>query len=184
MLRLCVTLLLLTFAFQFTQAQSCNKRYKSDGYNPDYRNESAYGKKSAIYAEFQNQFDGFTINYDMRFSNRLNSGPGFRIGIGTERFTSDDNVPVTTESLVIPAGVNYLIGNRRHSLEAGIGANFKFDTAFDDIEEGWHGNAFLNVGYRFKPIRNGVVFRWSWTPLIDLDGMDLGFSTWSIGWGF
>jgi len=73
-----------------------------------------------------------------------------------------------------------VFGKRRHSLETGVG--FTTILAQNDTEFG--GQAFFNFGYRFKPIRKGIVFRFNYTPTFDAQGVEFGRTGVSLGWGF
>jgi len=137
--------------------------------------------QKAIYMEWRGNGIGKSINFDSRFSNGRN-GLGMRIGLGATEveFDRESENPLTYNALTIPAAINYVFGKRRHSLETGVG----FTTILNENNPEFDGQAFLNFGYRFKPIRNGLVFRFTYTPTFDADGIEFGKTGLSLGWGF
>ncbi len=134
-----------------------------------------------------------SANYDMRLKRGIQDGLGFRVGVGGGRIegTTNDGDYLDASLLTIPLSVNYLVGKRRSAFEAGIGVTPVFvnaDLAIIDDEitygKGWGAIGFLNLGYRFQPIRNGVMFRADWTPVIYSEGFSPGFFGVSLGFGF
>jgi len=59
-----------------------------------------------------------------------------------------------------------------------------FTTILDKNDDDFNGQAFLNLGYRFKPIRKGIVFRVNYTPTFNTEGVQFGKTGISVGWGF
>jgi len=98
------------------------------------------------------------------------NGLGLRAGIGATEivYDQDSENQLTYDALTIPAEINYLFGKRRQSIEAGVG----FTTILEQNDTEFGGQAFLNIGYRFKPIRKGIVFRFNYKTGV------------SLGWGF
>lgn len=153
-----------------------------DGYKErkNRRNEMNSPQK-AIYFEWKGNGIGKSINFDTRFSNGR-SGLGLRVGIGATEIEYDraGENSFTYDALTFPAAINYVFGKRRHSLETGVG----FTTILEQNDTEFGGQAFLNLGYRFKPIRNGIVFRFNYTPTFDAEGVEFGKTGISLGWGF
>lgn len=137
--------------------------------------------QKAIFVEWRGNGIGKSINFDSRFSNGRN-GLGLRVGIGATEFEYERGTEsqVTYDALTIPAEINYLFGKRRHSIETGVG----FTTILEQNNSDFNGQAFLNIGYRFKPIRKGIVFRFNYTPTFDAQGIEFGKTGISLGWGF
>lgn len=143
--------------------------------------ETSSSFKNAIFVEAFGQGLHTTINYDMRIKKGTQDGLGFRIGAGgIFTGTSDaDAGPVVNGVLAFPFGLNYLIGKKRSSIEAGLGLTPHY--AKTDIhsptkpriveENGWSTNGYLNLGYRFQPMDNGFMFRLNWTPVISSTGL-------------
>jgi len=186
MQRLLFSILLFTFSITYIQAQSCNS---NENYN--YNN---YGKKNydegrspqkAIFVEWRGNGIGKSINFDSRFSGGSN-GLGLRVGIGATDLELDttDETDISYSALTIPAGINYIIGKRRHGIEAGVGYTTILDKNNDDHE----GQAFLNLGYRFKPKRSGILFRFTYTPTFNANEIEFEFdktkTAISLGWAF
>ncbi len=134
-----------------------------------------------------------SANFDMRFKRGASDGLGFRAGIGggpIEGYT-DNGDYIDGNLVTIPLSVNYLAGKRRSYFEAGAGitpvfANVDLAIFEGDIYsgKGWGAAGFLNLGYRFQPIRNGVMFRLDWTPVITSEGFFPGFFGASLGYSF
>ncbi|MBD1397809.1 hypothetical protein H9Q13_11595 [Pontibacter sp. JH31] len=156
-------LLLIVFSFQ-AEAQT----------------QSIESHKKAIFVEAYGQGLHASVNFDMRFVKGVPCGLGFRLGVGGI-FTGTSNADAGTEAtgvVAFPAGLNYLIGEKKSSVEAGLGVMPYY--ARTDIysptnpemidKNGWGTNGYLNLGYRFQPIGNGFMFRLNWTPVISSTG--------------
>lgn len=136
--------------------------------------------KKAIFVEAFGQGLQTSVNYDMRLKKGSQDGFGFRLGAGgIFTGTSDaDAGPVAYGVLAFPFGLNYLIGEKKSSLEAGLGLTPHY--AKTDIysptkprivnDAGWSTNGYMNLGYRFQPMDNGFMFRLTWTPVINSTG--------------
>jgi hypothetical protein len=102
------------------------------------------------------------INFDTRFSKKEN-GFGGRIGIGG--FSIDGS-----SLLMVPFGVNYLIGKPETKNFFEVGANLTYVSASDNGSEADPDNNMadtwgsLTLGYRHQPIGKGVTFRISVNP--------------------
>ncbi|MFT2011465.1 hypothetical protein ACMA1I_22520 [Pontibacter sp. 13R65] len=142
--------------------------------------ESTDSHKKAIFVEAFGQGLQASINYDMRFKKGVQSGLGFRLGIGgiSTGTSNNDAWNVRSGVIAFPVGLNYLVGEKKGSFEAGIGLTRH--NAFTDTysptkpnivdENGWDTNGYLNLGYRFQPLSNGFMFRLIWTPVISTTG--------------
>jgi hypothetical protein len=78
-----------------------------------------------------------------------------------------------------------LIGKRRNSLELGtvITPQFTFRKVLNDPQVAVLG--FINLGYRFQPLKEGLVFRAGWQPYYSTrSGLSPTFVGASIGYGF
>lgn len=134
------------------------------------------------------------MNYDTRFAKGRNDGLGGRVGIGGLGFstTDDQGNKVTAGLVTVPIVLNYIVGNQRSGLELGAGATILYasssgdsDGGVDDfIEVGMGASGFLNVGYRAQPIRNGPIFRLTWTPALNISGFSPSWLGISLGYAF
>jgi len=176
------------FGTQFINAQSCGSFNGNSDYNNNYSKRAAMKAakyetdkpKKAIFMEWNGNGIGKSINFDSRF-NSTHNGPGFRVGLGgTDISRIENGNSLDYSALTIPAELNYIIGKKRHSLEAGVG----FTTILDSETDGFNGTGFLNFGYRWKPLRKGLVLRANITPRVNTEGLDFGYSGFSLGWGF
>jgi hypothetical protein len=147
-------------------------------------------RNKAFYVEALGSGITISLNYDFRFK-PTQSGLGMRVGVGGGS-VSNQNSPGGGGLVTVPVLVNYLIGERRTAFEAGAGVTMAYVTASDlDIGNGelFSDNLFavvgsLNMGLRLQPVRNGVVFRLNWTPLIGKTGFKAGIFGVSLGYGF
>ena len=133
-----------------------------------------------IFAELGGNGLLFSGNYDMRLKRGAQDGLGFRIGLGGGRIIND-------AYFTIPFGVNYLLGAGRSALEVGLGltpAHYRSSTysnnALHSMDK-WYGLVMLNIGYRFQPLRDGVMFRIDWTPGLNGDRVVRGYAGLSLG---
>jgi len=103
------------------------------------------------------------------------------VGIGRERISfSEGGTILNSKAVTLPVALNYVLGKRRHSLEAGVGITPMLRSGFEDAGT----TGVVNLGYRFKPLRKGLVIRANITPHINANGIETGFAGFSIGAGF
>ncbi len=117
-------------------------------------------KSQAVYLEVGGSGAIYSLNFDTRFSSKVN-GLGGRIGFGiTPLFLGG---AVTTVPLVI----NYLKGEKKHFFEMGAGATYISVTGaiFGLVEYESAVIANLAIGYR-RVSESGFTFRAGLTPLI------------------
>jgi hypothetical protein len=113
--------------------------------------------RKSIYGEVAGNGPGISLNYDRRFKTDRNGGLGYRVGIG---WAGDGTAS-------FPLAINHLLGNGRNALETGIGITpiVRYDK--DPYQSLIDGVGVLNVGYRFQPLRDGLLFRLTWAPAFD-----------------
>ncbi|GAB3273172.1 hypothetical protein GCM10027347_45340 [Larkinella harenae] len=148
------------------------------------------GRNKAIYAEALGSGLTLSLNYDFRFK-PTQSGLGMRAGIGGGSF-SDNNSDVRAGIVTAPILVNYLIGERRVAFEAGAGITMLYATASGTDSgtgefirrKGFGAFGSINTGLRLQPIRNGAIFRLTWTPVVNGDGFRAGWFGVSLGYAF
>ena len=115
----------------------------------------------AVYVELGGELGNITVNYDSRFSKRLD-GLGFRLGIGRSS---------NFRNFVINSEVNYLIGNNRKGrfFEIGLGHTFYSDyRSFYSEYNVRRSNQTIqfSIGYRSQPIQGGFLFRGGLCPIV------------------
>lgn len=113
----------------------------------------------AIYFQIGGSAPFLSVNYDSRFSKKLN-GLGFSAGLG---FFGISGVSVFS----IPVSINYLIGQKNHFVELAAGTTFvsaRFDW-FDDTQSSSTFIHHINIGYRYQPEHGGFFFRGGISPL-------------------
>ena len=152
---------------------------------------SDYIRKS-VYLELLGNGLAYSVNYDMRFKKNQQDGLGFRIGAGGFSITGydSDGVEVKGSLLTFPIELNYLIGKKRSALETGIGVSPLFLGAKIEVDDekiggtGSGANVFLNLGYRFQPLKKGFTARINWTPIINSGGFIPAWFGISLGYSF
>lgn len=148
----------------------------------------------AIFIEGLGNGLGLTANFDMRFKKGVQDGFGFRAGIGGLHLGSADYDGGTIQNklLTFPVTVNYLVGDKRSAIEAGIGITPIYATVDTYSptkpklvdESGWSSSGFLNLGYRLQPLNNGFMLRVDWTPAFNSTGFSPAWFGLSLGYGF
>lgn len=143
----------------------------------------------SIYAELGGPGAAYSINYDTRFSKKMN-GSGIRAGISYTPLSDQ-------KALVVPVLFNHLLGHRSHFFESGAGVilyhyqsdNFhhffsnhvvfppdyytgeKFYQEGQSYPEGrvTENGAIYTVtaGYRYQPLKGGLMIRAGAGPIFD-----------------
>lgn len=137
-------------------------------------NEPLYAKPArSLYGEIGGP-GIFSINYDRRF--RGEKGLGFRAGAGGIGFLNEG-------VFTVPVGLNHLSGKDGHYLELGAGGSLIIISdgeIFDEQNSTVFG--YLNVGYRYQPLKKGFTGRVFLSPIIAggtvfpfYGGISLGF---------
>ena len=130
------------------------------------------------------------VHYDMRLNKGRMDGIGFRAGVGLAPLSG-----VTLATL--PLEFNHVLGKKRSSLITGIGiipsivVMNRENVYLDDnqpisINERVVGlaGAYLTLGYRFQPLRNGVMFQINWNPILSGSTLSPRWFGISLGYGF
>lgn len=161
----------LDFAFKYNLLPPPTKTVRENKETAKYSNS-----RKSVFGEFLGNSPGISVNYDQRFKSDSNGGLGFRVGVGVGRFDS------FTPS--VPVALNYILGDGRNGLEAGIGITPKIAFNKSDDESTLEAQGFLNLGYRFQPLRDGFMFRLTYTPTFNAEGLHMGWAGVSIGHTF
>jgi hypothetical protein len=134
-------------------------------------------------------------HFDMRLKKGQMDGAGLRVGIGGVSFRMrTDSLRTTLGAVVFPLEFNYLTGKRRSSFIAGVGLLPMYATlgavgtvngeSGALIRDGFAlAGGFVNMGYRFQPLRNGLMLQLTLTPVI-LRGAGLIPLNFGLGLGF
>lgn len=135
-------------------------------------------KRQVAYVELVGSGVFGSVNYDFRFKPG-NDGLGMRTGLGY--------VP---DVLVIPIGLNGLVGKNRIAFEYGAGVSasvfFKSKSGNQTFSSGINNLGFIGfakAGIRVTPKNNGLFFNINWNPMINTDeirwiwfGIGIGYS--------
>ena len=81
--------------------------------------------------------------------------------------------------------VNYIAGTGRSGIEGGIGITTGWAPSkpVDDPRTSVWAN--LNLGYRFQPIKKGLMLRAIWSPMLNFNGgSDPSWAGVSVGYSF
>ncbi|MFZ4634106.1 MAG: hypothetical protein ACOYNO_07865 [Saprospiraceae bacterium] len=146
----------------------------------------------AIYVEALGNGPLISLNYDTRLKKGIQGGLGLRAGVGTINVegTDSNGTSVDVNIISVPVALNYLVGQKRSAFEAGVGVTpiYLANELLNDngiyTNEGLSVVGFLNAGYRFHSIRNGVMFRLTWTPAISSEGFTAAYGGFSLGMNF
>jgi len=139
------------------------------------------GYRQAVFIELLGNSPLMTLNYDRMLKRHHNDGFGVRAGFGLGEYIDSDFAQMPNY-LSIPIGVTYIIGPKRHALEAGVGYTAQFLSSPIPEKLPSRSSANLNLGYRFQPLRDGLLFRIYWAPyyrrqvLTGWAGVSFGFS--------
>jgi len=144
--------------------------------------------RKALHIELRGSGISSSANYDMRLKKDRNDGFGLRAGIGNGRSyytpVTNNNKSTRRTYISVPLDMNYVIGKKRHGLEAGAG--FTPQIALDRVENGpqFISTVPLSIGYRLQPIKEGFIARISWTATINKYGFYTGSPGVSVGYSF
>lgn len=131
-------------------------------------------------------------NFDLRLKPDQNDGFGLRAGVGGGSFSGydDQGNSVSIGVVTFPLAINYLVGKKRSSFESGLGITPMYlsapGTITDEIVsgKGFSVTGFLNAGYRYQPINNGLMFHVKWTPAVNSSGFSPKWFGLGLGYSF
>lgn len=164
------TLLVMTPVFASVQAQV----------------KSAPYTKNAVCYEGLGEGGLYSLNYDHRFASDLS----VRAGVTAWPFGGEhDTFGLGVGIIALPLTVNYLLGGDGNYLELGWGLIPVFGIA--NVNLFWQTTSSSKsmilgtgvVGYRYQPMKNGMIFRIDFTPFFNLNN----FAPWggiSVGYAF
>lgn len=151
-----------------------------------------------IFAELLGNGILYSFNFDMRTAKGKRNGWGLRAGIEYLGVATDS----AAVSLVgLPFGINYLFGEKRGFLELGLGATWlrgkiraragqptpvdeTYNIPLADIDaKGAIIVGVFNIGYRYMPYDNGLMFRATLSPVVVTDQV-VPFVGFSLGYKF
>lgn len=147
-----------------------------------------------IYFELLGATLNYGLNFDMRLEKGKMDGMGLRAGVGGISASGrSDGTDITLGLITFPLEFNYLMGKRSSSFITGVGllpvyATFSADGALTDYEfvsdDGFgFAGVFLNLGYRYQPKKNGIMFQASLNTLL-LNGIGFKMFWFSLGLGY
>lgn len=140
--------------------------------------------RNAVYIEGLGNGGLYSLNYDHRFANDLSVRAGF-----SAWWLGGTNEGFGFGLIALPLTVNYLLGGNGEYLELGwglvpgiFGASL---TLFGQTSTASQPFIFGTgiIGYRYQPIKSGMIFRIDFTPLFTLKGL-LPWGGISLGYAF
>lgn len=147
--------------------------------------EKKFGFKKTLFVELLGAGGLGSINADVRLQKNKNDGLGLRLGFGKGELFESDLIGNSGRYSSIPIGVNYIIGKRRNGLEFGTGISPQFIGKNDSESPQVTALVFGNIGYRFQPLKEGLVFRGGWNPYLSTaNGINKSWIGLSLGYGF
>ncbi len=196
-----------TVTVPFTDIWKITKVYITDSVKTNKKKAPAISANrylKAIYGELLGNGGLYSVNFDMRTAKGRRDGWGIRAGFEYLGLATDSaGVKQLSVSLLgLPFAVNYLFGKKRGFLELGLGATWlrgkakardattvpsddeTFNVPLVDIEgKGAIIVGTFNIGYRYVPYENGIMFRAMLTPFIVTDKI-IPFVGFSLGYKF
>ena len=132
-------------------------------------------KKQAVFLEILGSSSLVGVHYDARFNNHTKwgyrAGLAFSFSKTTINFMGQYNEQ--TAAWMVPLAVNYLLGNKKHAFEMGLGVNqgvYRLKATYQGAkytERKYEAFAFMDLGYRLQT-RRGFLFRVGLTPAVGL----------------
>ncbi len=134
------------------------------------------------------------VNYGIRLNKGRMDGVGFRAGVdGLQESYIVDRTYVDVGIITFPLEFNHLKVKKRSSFLTGLGlfpiyVSLSAEgnrTNYDNIYEDGFGiaGAFLNLGYRYQPLKTGLMFQLNWDPIL-LRGSGFKAGWLGIGLGY
>ena len=126
-----------------------------------------------------------SFNYERIIPVKVNLKAGVTIGISTYKLT--DYTTKFNPDIIIPISINGLYGNN-HKIEFGVGQTMSSIIQIDHSNLkpirifNLHGN--FKIGYRYQKDKGGIMFRCSYTPIIEFYRRYRHWAGISIGYAF
>lgn len=133
--------------------------------SPLFSQKYMYSKPTSVQLELLGSYNMVGVSFDRRFSNSY-SGFGYKVGLGIGyskdklkfipfKFDTWGGFPNQT-ILSVPLQVNYLLGEKNHQFEIGVGATPFYSTYKFNGKS--HINAYgtLSAGYRYYNISKHI----------------------------
>lgn len=144
----------------------------------------------SLYLEVFGKAAIYSVNFDMRTAKGRRNGWGISSGLSIMGSTGNRGAV----AVLVPFGINYLIGKSKHFLEVGAGATYMpllgtnipsnaswgvSGLTIDRPIDGIFGH--FTFGYRFMPLTKGFTWRLMFSPIV-YDGY---FNPWlSVSFGY
>ncbi len=141
--------------------------------------------RNSIYLEAGGIGGIWSLNYEQVIHTKADLRMGVRTGIST--YPVADYTGRFNPDIFIPMALTGVLG-QDHCLELGFGQTFSHtvQTNYADGEperqSALHSN--FTVGYRYRPNKGGILFRCSYTPIIDFNRSYRHWGGLSIGYTF
>lgn len=140
------------------------------------------GFRKAIFAEALGN-SLLSLNYDMRLQRFKNDGLGIRAGLGLgQQF--DNSFSDFNRFIAVPVTINYIFGAQRHGIETGVGITPQIALSNSGTSDQIKPLGFFNLGYRYQPLKDGLLFRATWAPHLDSGSIQYIWLGASIGYSF
>lgn len=141
--------------------------------------------RNSVYLEIVGIGGYGSLNYERIVLERNRFKFGLRIGVST--YNISDYTTKFNPDIIIPISVNGLYGNN-HIIEFGIGSTIS--NIVQASSSNWKPervtniNANFTIGYRYQKKQGGVIFRCSYTPIIEFYKYFRHWGGISIGYAF
>lgn len=161
------------------------KKVSKSSNSAEKKKDEKFTYKKAVFIEALGAGGIGSANLDLRLNKNHNDGFGVRLGFGKGEFFESNETNNTNRYSSLPIGLNYIKGKKQSGIELGLGVSPQF--TFSKVINGPKISAlgFLTAGYRFQPLKEGLLFRAAWNPYIStLHGLNSSWYGISIGYGF
>ncbi len=141
--------------------------------------------KNVIYIEGAGTGGYGSLNYERVILNKTHLWLCTRVGLST--YNLRDYTNNFNPDIIIPMAINGLYGNN-HKIEFGIGQTISnivhanYSNWQTERETNFHAN--FTIGYRYQKDKGGVMFRCSYTPIIEFYNHYRHWGGISIGYAF
>jgi len=141
-----------------------------------------HGFRKAVFAEALGN-SLLSLNYDMRLQRFKNDGLGIRAGLGLGQ-SFDNTFSEFNRFLAVPVTINYIFGAKRHGIETGVGITPQVALSDSGTSPQISPLGFFNLGYRYQPLKEGLLFRATWAPHLDSGSVQYVWVGVSVGYSF
>ncbi len=141
--------------------------------------------KNAVYIEARGLGGYGSLNYERIVPLKKSISLGIRLGLSTYKIK--DFMGKINPDIIVPISLNGLYG-KKHKIEFGIGQTISSLVKIDYSSWTPHRevkfSTTFSIGYRYQKNTGGLIYRWSYTPIIEFNKYFRHWGGMSIGYAF